>query len=291
MDINTAGAKKLAIYGDWLATGAGAVWITQQNAIARIDPSSNRIVATIRVPACEATDFGFNAVWTATCGPRRGLTRIDAKTNRVTGSLRLAVAVPDGEGSIAAGLGSVWVVTDGAHCSGCTVTRVTPSPRLKIRARIRVRTGSAAVRVGEGAVWVTNPDHNVVQKISAAKNRVVATTKVGFAPRFFAVGEHGVWTLNQVDGTVTHVNPATTKVVATVHADVVGRGGDLTAGGGWVWARGSSVLLVQIDPRTDKVVRRYGPPSGSGAVIVAFGAVWVSAHDISTTWRLPLPPH
>jgi len=35
-------------------------------------------------------------------------------------------------------------------------------------------------------------------------------------------------------------------------------------------------------------VTRYGPPSGSGAVIVGAGAVWISAHDVDTVWRLPL---
>jgi YVTN family beta-propeller protein len=138
-------------------------------------------------------------------------------------------------------------------------------------------------------VWVTNPAFGLVQKIDVASNRVVATIKVGSTPRFFAIGEGGVWTLDQDDGSVTRIDPATGTVVATIPAGVAGSGGDMTAGGGWVWARGTDILLSQIDPRTNTVVRRYGPPSGSGAAVVGFGAVWVSAHDISTVWRLPLP--
>jgi hypothetical protein len=69
---------------------------------------------------------------------------------------------------------------------------------------------------------------------------------------------------------------------------VAGAGGDLTTGAGSVWARGSDRLIVRIDAATSTVVERFGPPSGSGAVIVAFGAVWISAHDVDTVWRLEL---
>lgn len=63
----------------------------------------------------------------------------------------------------------------------------------------------------------------------------------------------------------------------------------MTAGGGWVWARGQGYLLSRIDPRTNRVVLRYGPSSGSGGVVLGFGAVWISAHDVAKVWRLPLP--
>jgi DNA-binding beta-propeller fold protein YncE len=157
-----------------------------------------------------------------------------------------------------------------------------------VLARIPVRAGSSSVRVGYGAVWVVNPGASVVQKIDPQARRVVRTTKVGPGPRFFAVGEGGVWTLNQGDGSVTRLDPSTAAVRASIRAQVIGDGGDMTAGGGWVWARGFGYLLTRIDPRTNRVVERYGPSSGSGAAIVGFGAVWVSAHDVSTVWRLPL---
>ena len=81
---------------------------------------------------------------------------------------------------------------------------------------------------------------------------------------------------------------ADTGATTQIDADVPGEGGDLTAGGGSVWARGTAQLLTRIDVASNRVVKRYGPPSGSGAVIVGNGAVWVSAHDIATVWKLPL---
>ncbi|MGZ8649234.1 MAG: hypothetical protein ACXW08_11495, partial [Solirubrobacteraceae bacterium] len=75
----------------------------------------------------------------------------------------------------------------------------------------------------------------------------------------------------------------------TVRADLAAGGNDIAAGGGWVWARASTVLLVRIDPRTSKVVERYGPAVGGGNVAVGFGAVWIGAIDVSTLWRMPIP--
>jgi virginiamycin B lyase len=293
VDIEAAGANKITIDGDWLTAGAGAVWVTdgQRGVVSRLNPTTGQIDARISISSpCEASDFGLDAVWTATCGPY-GLARLNPATNKVSAFLKMNVTrMWRGEASIGVGTNAVWVVLDTAKCIACRLARVVSRPRsLRIVKRIAIRSGGAGVRFGEGAVWVTNPALGLVQKIDVARNRVVATTKVGPTPRFFAVGEGDVWTLNQNDGSVTRLDPASGAVAATIAAGVVGSGGDMTAGGGWIWARGTDILLTQIDPRTNTVVRRYGPPSGSGAAVVGFGAVWVSAHDISTIWRLPLP--
>ena len=287
-DLVKAGATAIHVNGDWLAAGAGGVWLSGELELIRLDGATGRVAKRIPVlqGPCEASDVGFGAVWTATCG-KPGLARIDPARNRLR---HVPLPVPrslDGEGSIGVGSGAVWLVLDGPSCAACRLARVDPSS-LRVVARIPVAAGSSSVRVGYGAVWVVNPPRGLVQKVDPRRNRLVGTTKVGPRPRFFAVGEGGVWTLNQGDGSVTRLEPATMRVRATIAAEVGGDGGDMTAGGGWVWARGFGSLLTRIDPRTNRVVERYGPSSGSGAAIVGFGAVWVSAHDVATVWRLPL---
>ena len=91
------------------------------------------------------------------------------------------------------------------------------------------------------------------------------------------MGEGAVWVLNQADGSVSRIEPESNKVVATIEAGVKGFGGDIAAGEGFVWVRGDKILLVVIDPKTNKVIKRYGPPQGSGAVRAGRGKVWVSA--------------
>ena len=293
-DIADTGAAEIDITGDWLSAGAGAVWLSSpgDQSIYRLDPKSGETVATVAVPQlpCAASDFGFGALWTETCD-KAGLAKIDPRTNRVSRHVGLPIGAlsEDGEASLGVGEGAVWLVLGAKTCESCFVAQIDPRS-LDVTARIDVREGAAAVRVGEDAVWVTNPSRSIVQKIDPRTNRVVATTQVGPTPRFLAVGEGGVWTLNQGDGSLTRLDPASGKVVATIPAQVIGDGGDITAGLGFVWVRGSGVLLTSINPKTNAIDTRYGPPSGSGAVIAAPDAVWLSAHDVGKVWRLPVEP-
>ena len=128
----------------------------------------------VRQGPCEASDVGFGAVWTATCKVP-GLAKIDPSTNRVVGHVRLAVLEAlDGEGSIGARERGVWIVTDGRGCTGCRLARVDPGT-MKVAASVDVQEGSATVRTGEGVVWVANPDKDVVQQVDPATETVVRT--------------------------------------------------------------------------------------------------------------------
>ena len=116
-DINQAGATAIKASGDWLAAGVGGVWLSDPPArvIRRLHPKSGAVTTTIRVPAgpCEASDVGFGALWTATCN-RPGLARIDPVRNIQKGFVSLEVpGLLDGEGSVGAGAGGVWLVVDG----------------------------------------------------------------------------------------------------------------------------------------------------------------------------------
>jgi streptogramin lyase len=280
-------AKAIKINGDWLAAGLGGVWLSGEEELYRLDPRTGRRVARIAVEQrpCQASEVGAGAVWSATCGVP-GLARIDPETNRATHT-ELPVSVDYfGEGSIGVGAGGVWVVTDGPDCTACRVSRV-DARSLEVTAEVEVPIGAAGVRFGAGSVWVTNPVEDVVHQIDPATAEVRRTVETRPGPLFFDVGLGAAWTLNQVDGTVTRVDARTGRT-RTIRAGVVGEGGDLTVGAGSVWARGSDRLLVRIDAKRRRVVTRYGPPSGSGAVIVAAGAVWISAHDVPVVWRLPL---
>jgi streptogramin lyase len=288
IDVNKAGAKKIRITGDWLAAGRGGIWLSGMEEIYRLNPRTGRRQVRIPIPEgpCQASDVGAGAVWTATCGVP-GLAKIDSKRNRVARHVALPVSTDYfGEGSIGVGAGAVWLVTDGPDCTACRVSRVDPGT-MEVTTEIPVRIGAASVRVGAGSVWVSNPVEDVVQRIDPDTRKVIRTIKTGRGPRFFDVGEGAAWTLNQVDGTVTRIDADTNRTVR-IAARVRGEGGDLTVGGGSVWARGSDKLLTRIDPKRRRVVARYGPSSGSGAVIVGRGAVWISAHDVNTVWRLPL---
>ena len=170
-DINQAGAKAIPASGDWLAAGVGGVWLSDPPArvIRRLDPASGAISATVRVPSgpCEATDVGFGALWTATCN-RPGLARIDPVRNIQKGFVSLSIpGTLDGEGSVGAGAGGVWLVVDDPGCFACRVARVNPKT-MKVVAKVPVRPNAASVRVGYGAVWVTNPSAGLLKRSTHA---------------------------------------------------------------------------------------------------------------------------
>jgi hypothetical protein len=78
-----------------IGAGAGAVWVAGQGALLRIDPQTNRVVATIPTPLTgqyASIAFGEGAVW-VTSGQANGVVyRVDPGANRVTA----AIGVPGG---------------------------------------------------------------------------------------------------------------------------------------------------------------------------------------------------
>jgi YVTN family beta-propeller protein len=287
--IETTAAATIQLKGfpDWLEIGHGSLWVSNVGvgAVQRIDLETNKVIAEVKINVpCAAMAAGFDSLWVASAKDK-AICRIDEKTNKVTATIPVMVA--DSEGSLAAAEGGVWVLTDKKGI----LSRIDPDTN-KVVAEISVKPHSFAAMAGFGAIWVTNTgeagskENGSVQRIDPKTNTVVETIPVRVQPRFLAVGEGGVWVLNQTDGSVSRIDPQTNKVTATIDAGVPGLGGDIAAGEGGVWVRATKVLLVQIDPKTNQVVKRFGPAQGSGAVRAGSGAVWVSAHDVNKVWRL-----
>lgn len=274
-------------FPDWLEIGFGSLWVSNAGigAVQRIDLQTNKVVAEVKVNRpCAALSAGYGSVWVASRADK-SIFRIDAKTNKIAAAIPVMIA--DSEASMAVGEGGVWVLTDKKG----VLSRIDPETN-KVVAQILVKPHSYAAMAGHGAIWVTNTgeprsaDNGSVQRVDPRTNTVVATIAVRSQPRFLAVGEGAVWVLNQTDGTLSRIDPETNKVTATIATGVAGAGGDIAAGEGSVWVRGTKVLLAVIDPKNNQVTKRFGPSMGSGAVRAGNGKVWVSAHDVNKVWSL-----
>jgi virginiamycin B lyase len=274
-------------YADFLVLHDGYAWVTNESRVERLAPDDSVPVAVVPInDPCGAMTIDFGALWVANCRTR-SLVRVDLSSAAMVAEIPTGLADPTGELSVASGAGSVWVLSD----SNGLLSRIDPLNN-SVQAQIRVQPYSYAAAFGFGSVWVSTTgspgavNSGSVQRIDPSTNRVVATIPVGPAPRFLAVGEDGVWTLNQGDGTVTRINPNSNKRVATIETAVPGPGGDIAVGAGRVWVRASKILLQAIDPSTNTIVERYGPPAGSGAVRADDRRIWVTAHDVHTVWVL-----
>lgn len=269
---------------DWMAIDSNAVWTSNgaRNSIARIDPASNRLVATVPVGGspCSGLAAGFGSIWAPSCQVQR-VERIDASTNSVTARVQTGVA--DSEGGIAAGAGSVWIMTD----QNGTLARIDPTTNTVLRT-INMDSASFALTATDDAVWVTSSGHNRLIRVDPRTNQVSAHIDVGPSPRFLCVTEDSVWVLNQGDGTVTRVDSESHQVVSTIKVGKAGPGGDIAFGEGAVWVTMVNVPLTKIDPATNRVTHQFVGPGGD-AIRSGFGSLWLCSFFLQEMWRVKAP--
>ena len=290
-DIEAAGATRLTVmpFADWVVTTDGSAWVAVGEAVTQLDGGDGAELASVPIPGetCLAMDVGFDSIWVGACRmDAPSLVRIDPATATVVATIPLPIRDLQGESSVAAGEGAVWAVDDGSVEQ--LLIKVDPQTEAVV-GTFPLPAGLSGVRAGLGGVWVAKTNADSVLHIDPTDGSILSEIAVGVRPRFLAVGEGAVWAMNEGDGTVSRIDPATDSVTATiVVATRPVQGGDIAVGGGSVWARISDQLVARIDPASNEVVARFGPPAGSGSVAADDEAAWISAHDINVVFRLPL---
>lgn len=272
---------KVEGYPDFLAADHSGIWVTNEGRVEKFIYNNVKPILSVSMPTpCGAMAVSFGSLWVASCS-NKSLYRIDLATGNILATIKTGLADPDGELSIAVGAGSIWLLT---NVNG-ELSRIDPI-KNKITRRIKVLPHSFAVAFGFNFVWVTNTQNGSIQKVDPKLEKVISTTAIGPTPRFLTVGLGAIWTLNQGDGTVSRIDPKTSELVITIPLEVAGTGGDIATGTNKIYVRAKNTLLSVIEPNTNEVVSRFGPPAGSGAVRIENGRIWITAHDINTIWVL-----
>ncbi|TMC70437.1 MAG: hypothetical protein E6J18_10215 [Chloroflexi bacterium] len=142
-----------------MASGAGSIWVGVQNinAVVRINPSTDTIVATIPDGgACREIVGDDQAIWVAGgCVPGPGVTRIDPATNTVSEMSNASGNSP----AIALGGDSVWYATTGNFLGRINVTT------HRVVGRLRLPGPGFAATVAYGFVWVTDEVDGLLFKV------------------------------------------------------------------------------------------------------------------------------
>jgi virginiamycin B lyase len=277
---------KIGRTADWVLVTKDAVWVAsaKPDAVVRIDPAINRIVATVALSgeACSGLASGFGSIWVPLCGKKPVLVRIDATKNTMSATLPIPPAGP--EGGVTASEDSVWIVSD----KNGTLNRIDPSTN-KMRQEISIPPGSYNPIFSDGIVWITGVASSVVTAVDAATGKVIESVHVGPKPRFLACGGGSVWTLNQGDGTVSRVDEKSRKVTATIQVGIPGAGGDIDYGAESVWPTVlGGVPLTRIDTTTNKVVRQW-VGKGGDSLRLGFGSIWITDYKQGLLSRIPIP--
>ena len=172
-----------------VVAGAGSIWVPSDGAgrIARVDPESNTVTATIAVdPGTFFLAYGFDALW-AVSSDGRTLQKIDPQAGAVTGK----VALGNQPGFLAAGEGAVWVQEQGDG----TLARVSPET-LELSGRVKVGETLmyGDVDVGNGAVWLRTTEDQTFAVIDAQSMEILARAGKPSGSGAIRVTPSGVWT-------------------------------------------------------------------------------------------------
>jgi branched-chain amino acid transport system substrate-binding protein len=164
-----------------IAATDSAVWAINPDAtISRIDPRTNRRVATVRKVEVRSLAAGRRGVWGVT---ETGVVEIDPRRNVV--ARKVAIPAPSLLG-IALGGGAVWV----SDPFGGSVWRV--DPEAKQQRQIPLDLGVRSIAFGNGALWVASEIGDKVYKIDPSTNKARVVNRL-VAPQQVAIGEGGVW--------------------------------------------------------------------------------------------------
>ena len=172
-----------------LAVGADSIWTYswRDGTVSRIDPESNTVVASIPVgdpKAFASIAVGERSAWvTVQTGPGTSeLLRIDLDTNRIDARREAPT------GTVAVGLGSVWVAGNSVgsrsieyQYSGILV-RIDPDT-LRTVSTYRIDPEPIDVEFSPGTAWVLNDWDQIIQRVD------LATGSVSTALDTYVVGE------------------------------------------------------------------------------------------------------
>jgi YVTN family beta-propeller protein len=277
---------KIGKTADWVLVTDNAVWVagSKPYSVQRIDPSTNQIVAKVKLSgeACSGLAFGFGGIWVPVCGESPMLVRVDTNTNKISAQLAIGPAGP--EGGITGSSDSIWMVTDKKG----TLARIDPRTNT-VRQTITIPPGSYNPLFSNGMIWITGVESNVLTAVDASSGEVLASVPVGPKPRFLTAGGGAVWSLNQGDGTVSRVDVSTRKVTATIAVGIPGTGGDICYGADSIWTTVFDVPLTQIDASTNKVLHQWIGPGGD-SLRFGYESIWLTDYRRGLLSRIPFKP-
>jgi YVTN family beta-propeller protein len=170
------------------------------------------------------------------------------------------------------------------------VVRIDPASNAVVATLTPGFTQYGNVRVGAGAVWSTDFDHNLVLRIDAEGNQVVARIAVGQNPEGLTVTDDTVWVSNHRAGSISRIDPATNTVANTLKIGPEGTSGPkgIVIAGGDLWTPVPNIgAVLRVDPDSGKVVKKFAfdDPGGvlaDGRSIYVFAAETLSKIDVAT---------
>jgi len=214
LDLATGAVKDtFPLQGEPLAVASGAesIWVTQRaaNKVARFEPNSGQVTASIDVPDQPAfLTFADGFLWVG--GGKGTVTKIDPATNE-------AEIVAEGLGSangvaVTSADQPIWITTP----NGVLVRDLAGGQE---DVPITVGTQPDYIVIAPSGVWVANRGDGTLSRIDQDTLQVDKTVTVGGAPTGLAVDGDRIWAITQAEegpGELIEVDGASGEIVDRV---------------------------------------------------------------------------
>jgi DNA-binding SARP family transcriptional activator/streptogramin lyase len=168
--------------------GAGGVWVTRGTDLLRINPRTNEVDRSTRVPVGRSMSLGAGAgaAWVIP-GESRVL-RIDAASGRITADESLPGLGADSPLVVG---GSLWL-----HVYSWTfhdALQLDASSLAQLQSIPIAADFPFGLAAGEDAIWTADHTSGTVWRIDSAEGRAVPVGDVGHHPISIAAGEGSLW--------------------------------------------------------------------------------------------------
>jgi len=172
-----------------VASGAGSIWVASDKTglVARIDPSTNKVIALVTVePGSCYLAFGEGALWVVSAGGQT-VQKVDPASNTVVVTTKLGKA----PGFLAAGEGGVWVQEQGDG----TVARVEPATgAVTGRVKVDETLKWGDIDTGGGRVWLRTTGGQTFVIIDPKSLAILARVGKPVGSGALRFTPEGVWT-------------------------------------------------------------------------------------------------
>jgi len=236
--------------------GENAIWVDTllENSVSKIDPDSNKVVATFRLDERpQALAVGDGAIWVAD-SRSTSINSVEAVIDQIdprSGSLVRKVQLPGefigpgpGTWAMAAGGGSLWA-------GGQGVLYRIDSATGKVLARRSLEKSIGSIALAGDRVWVgTNgipgtiygldaQSGDVTDRFAAGAGKVGAPGSPYNIPIRLAADDQSVWVADVVNGTINRVIILSGQSALPVQVGTIPTGVAVGLGSVWVTVNGS----------------------------------------------------
>jgi DNA-binding beta-propeller fold protein YncE/pimeloyl-ACP methyl ester carboxylesterase len=274
---NSFGVRGLDVTSD-------AVWVTSQfdEELYRVDPATNRVVATLPIPDhVEGVRAVDGSLWLSRYDPNE-VVQLDPSTGALVNRITF-----DSQPNLATDGRRLWVIAERDGQS--QIVEIDPDTAAEL-ARFHIDAPPGFTTFDAGSLWVSSFGTTSVSRFDLAAGRVTAVVDVGGEPRSVVAAGGSIWVAVNTaaptqTGAVVRIDPATNAKSATV---VTGRWvHSLAAGDNAVWATNfRDGTLSVIDARSAHLVATTPIGNRPGGVAVGHGAVWLTPHRRNALLRI-----